>query len=338
MSSNTPTFWYKRTGFFPRLLSFLAAPFAFFYRTGDKINRSLQASHSVDIPVICIGNLNIGGAGKTPTCIALSKIITEHNDFMEPNFLTRGYGGNVLGPEYVDLSRNASIWGDEALLLNKHAKTIVSQNRYHGAELATHRNTDIIIMDDGFQNNSLKKDISFIVVDGTYGFGNQKTIPAGPLREPLEIGLNKADAFIIIGEDNYGIEALIPKGKSIFKATVKVKTGWKANKKKAYIAFCGIAHPQKFKNTLETKGLDIKKMVSFPDHHTFTNSDLKKLEKRAKKDKALLITTEKDLVRLPDGDFKGSVLTLPIEAHFSAKEKKALLFFIKQQTKSRKEV
>ncbi len=296
------------------------------------MNRALTTPRSVSIPVICLGNLNIGGAGKTPTSIALSKILTEHNDFMAPVFLTRGYGGNVSGPEFVDMSKNISLWGDEALLLNRHARTIVSRNRYQGAELATRSNADVIIMDDGLQNPSLEKNISFVVVDGTYGFGNQKTLPAGPLRTPLKEGFEAVDAFIIIGEDQYGLKDILPENKPVFRAITKVTSGWRADKKKKYIAFCGIAHPPKFQKTLEEKGLNIEKFVSFPDHHPFTDKDLKKLKKSSLKEDALLITTEKDYARLPESDFKDSILTLPIETHFLAQEKKALLKFIKDHT------
>lgn len=330
MTSNTPQFWYAPKSRISRFLTAILRPLAMIYSAGDKINQSFDVTNAVDIPVICVGNLNIGGAGKTPVCIALSKILVDDAGFLSPVFLTRGYGGNILGPEFVDTSNNAAIWGDEPLLLNKHARTVVSRNRYQGAKLASQSDADIVIMDDGLQNKTLEKTITLVVVDGTYGFGNQQTIPAGPLRRPLEQGLNAADAFIIMGEDNYGIKGLIPKDKPVFSAKTKVKAGWKVDKKKKYVSFCGIAHPAKFEASLKDRGLDIEKSLSFPDHHVFTDTDMEKLSSISEKLDAQLITTEKDYVRLPDSTFKSNVMTLPVEAHFTAKEKKALCTFIQK--------
>jgi tetraacyldisaccharide 4'-kinase len=331
--SNTPNFWYNRTNIFSKALSCLISPLSLLYKAGDKINKSISYStRSISIPVICFGNLNIGGAGKTPVCIAMSKILTENNDFISPMFLTRGYGGNVVGSEFVDLSNNASIWGDEALLLSRNARTIVSSNRYNGGMLAEQNNADIVIMDDGLQNSSLAKNISFVVVDGSYGFGNQKIIPAGPLRGSLKEGLKSADAFIVVGEDNYGLDKILPSDKPCFNATIKIKTGWKTDKSKKYLAFCGIAHPPKFLKTLEDRGLNIEKFVSFPDHHSFSDREIRALEKRAEKLGAILITTEKDHARINNLNFREKTIALPIEAHFTAQDKRDLISFIKENT------
>jgi len=250
MALTPPKFWYEHSGILAKILSFSLIPISCLYQLGSRIQRVFEKPRHIDIPVICIGNLNIGGVGKTPTCIALSKILTEHKVFSTPAFLTRGYGGAITAARIVDDAENSAIWGDEPLLLNKHAMTVVSRNRAQGAQRAKDSGADFVIMDDGLQNKTLHKDVSLVVIDGTSGFGNKKTIPAGPLRETLEKGFARADGFIIIGEDNYGVQDLLPKEKPLFFAKTVVRPDWNIDTNSQYVAFCGIAHPIKFQKTL----------------------------------------------------------------------------------------
>jgi tetraacyldisaccharide 4'-kinase len=330
MKQTAPKFWYENDGIFSTVLS----PIASLYQI---IHRIIQASNipkQVNTPVICVGNLNIGGMGKTPTCISLFNILKNDSGYLSPMFLTRGYGGSVTEPERVNETGSARTWGDEPLLLAKHAPTIVTRNRYDGAKLAQKNNADIIIMDDGLQNNKLKKDISFMVINGAYGFGNKKTIPAGPLREPIDTGTNKVDAFILIGEDMHSTLSTLPENKPIFSGKISVSNKKTIKKNVKYIGFCGIAHPEKFKKTLESNNADIVDFISFPDHHQFSKGDLKKLISLAKKKDATLITTEKDHVRISDQSIKDQIQVLPITLSFSNAEKNRIRLFIEKRLQS----
>lgn len=333
MVQRTPQFWYNNTGIMAKILPPVLAPLSFLYQLGHKVHQSWQTPKSVNIPVICIGNLTAGGAGKTPTSIALLKLLKEKKHIRLPMFLTRGYGGSLTEPECVDTSGSARIWGDEPLLLAQHTTTIVARNRYEGAKLAQKEHADLIIMDDGLQNNSLKKDISFVVINGQSGFGNFKTIPSGPLREPLSTGIDKADAFIFMGEDKRNTQDLLPNDKPVFNGTITVPENGAPDKNKKYIGFSGIAHPEKFKQTLLNHSFEIVDFIPFSDHHTFSEKDMKKLLTLAKQKNATLITTEKDYVRLSDITIKEQIKTLPIQLSFSKNEKEKIINFIEKKIK-----
>jgi len=251
---------------------------------------------------VCVGNLTAGGGGKTPTAIAIAELLKAKGE--APVFLTRGYGGRVRGPHLVDARRDsAADVGDEALLLAQTAPVIVSSDRAEGARLAENQQSTVIVMDDGFQNPGLEKDVSILVVDCATGVGNGLVMPAGPLRASLRFQLMKAQAMILIGEGRAAAEVAtrarmleIP----LFDAALVTKGGTGALKGKPVIAFAGIAHPEKFFNTVEATGARITRRVAFADHHVYTEDDAAALLATAKKTGALLVTTEKDLVRLPD--------------------------------------
>lgn len=322
----TPSFWYKQKSLAATLLS----PLSLIYAAADKCVRATKTRSTVSskLPVICIGNLTSGGAGKTPTAIALRKLIIESAIALDPVFLTRGYGGSVTGPERVKPDGAASSWGDEALLLARHGMAIKSSDRAQGAALAEKHNHDLIIMDDGAQNPSLHKDIIFTAINGHDGFGNGKLLPAGPLRTSLESGFAMSDAFIIVGDDKHNIKETLPQNKPVFHAQLEAELPQNINKETPYIAFAGIARPERFLRTLQECGLDIIDFIEFADHHHFTASDIASLEKQTSDTGARLITTEKDFVRLAHRTTLDKVDVLPVKMGFS--DEKGLVTFIKK--------
>lgn len=304
MPLKTPLFWYQQ----PTLLAHLLTPLAWIYQLGHRLNQSCKPQpYKSSITVICIGNAIAGGSGKTPTAIALVKMIQENKIAKTPLFLTRGYGGTITTPTIVNPKKHTSHdVGDEALLLAAHATTIISANRADGAKLAEKQDADLIIMDDGLQNNTLHKDLSFLVVDRAVDFGNGKTIPAGPLREPLRKTLPKAQAIICIGPAFHS-------DKPVFAATITSENNLDANKK--YIAFAGLGRPEKFKNTLIDLGINLVGWYPFADHHPYNDDEISLLQEQAKAHDATLVTTEKDFIRLSLKQ-SNNIKTLPISLNF----------------------
>jgi len=311
MPLKTPDFWYRSKGSSPSVIEYLMAPISLLYQYGHRINLRTTQSNSVDIPVICIGNVTVGGSGKTPVSIAINTIIKERNLFDAPFFLTRGYGGTEPGPRRIEVHEDAKTVGDEPLLLASHSNTIVSVNRYRGSQLVQELGGDCIIMDDGLQNQSLSKSVSFIVINGKMGLGNEKTIPAGPLREPIDTAILRCDAIIMIGQDERDIKDKIPEHIPMFRAEIKPSQGVQPDKGQNYIAFSGIAYPQKFFDTLEKSGYNVIESKSFSDHHAFTDHEIETLKTLANDRSAQLITTEKDYVRLPQ-NVQQDIKTLPV--------------------------
>ncbi len=250
-------------------------------------------------PVICVGNFVVGGAGKTPTCLALARIAKGRG--LKPGYLTRGYGGSARGPLRVDLGKHdAATVGDEPLLLAAAAPTVVGGDRIAGARLLLEQGVDLIIMDDGFQNPSLAKDLSLVCIDAEIGIGNGMVTPSGPLRAPLALQLRKADALIVIGEGERGeplIRAAARAGRPVLRAAIKPARvrEWR---KEPLLAFAGIGRPEKFFATLAAAGATVTRKVPFPDHHRFSESDAQTLLARAEAEKLRLVTTEKDMARL----------------------------------------
>ncbi|MFA7276501.1 MAG: tetraacyldisaccharide 4'-kinase [Pseudobdellovibrionaceae bacterium] len=322
----TPTHWYS-SPFYGPLAAWALSPFAFLYAFGARHHRAQASPRPVEIPVLCLGNLVAGGSGKTPTAIALRKILDQSKISLSPTFVTRGYKGSITGPERVDGSHDPCLWGDEALLLARHAPTFVARNRYDGAVAALSAGADCIILDDGFQNYSLHKTLSFCVIDGQMGFGNGQVIPSGPLREPLQDGLDRADAFILIGDDTRDVRAVLPPDKPVFTAQI-TPCAKDALPNVPYIGFCGIGFPDKFKSTLEKAGVTLAGWRSFADHHVYTIDDMTRLVGDALAHDARLVTTEKDYVRLPDFAKKSLIDVLPVEVVFD--DPAAFIAFLKK--------
>jgi tetraacyldisaccharide 4'-kinase len=308
----TPRFWYPQRGHSETSWpSDLLVPFSGVFKAGTCIRRAFAKAHRASVPVICIGNVVAGGAGKTPTAIALARILKEHGQ--KPVFATRGYGGTG-DVTYVDPEQHTSAdVGDEALLLARSAPTWAGRDRIQTVRHAETHGT-LIIMDDGLQNPYVVSTVSLLVIDGDVGVGNGRIIPAGPLRETLSDALDRVAGLIIVGErdrQNLAAQACIP----VFRARLKpdLPAGFATTGKA--IAFAGIGRPEKFYATARAVGLNLVATIDFPDHHAFTEADIAALRLKAKETGARLLTTEKDAVRLPAA-FRAEVETLPVKLVF----------------------
>lgn len=306
-----PDFWKT-----DRSMSKLLAPLGIAYGALSMLHARISKPCKVSIPVLCVGNAVAGGAGKTPVSMALHALLSANRENIF--FLSRGYGGTLAGPLLIQPHHTARHVGDEALLLAAQGATIISRDRLRGATLASLHHAQMLIMDDGLQNHALHKDFSLLVVDGTYGFGNQKLLPAGPLRTPLTYLFSKVQAVVIMNEDRYGVASFIPATLPVFKARTEVMKGSGLAGQKV-IGFAGIANPEKFHATLQTIGCDIIQFFGFSDHHTFSNHELTKLENAARSTHTMLVTTRKDWVRLPE-HFRAKVKVVDIEARFEEPE------------------
>lgn len=257
------------------------------------------ARYRAPVPVICVGNPTVGGAGKTPTAIALARIARGRG--LKPGLLSRGYGGKLAGPVLVDRERHtARDVGDEALLLAAAAPTVIARDRAAGARLLAAQDVDIIIMDDGFQNPALAFDLALLTVDAERGVGNGRVLPAGPLRAPLAPQLRRADALLVVGAGDTAaplVRAAARAGRSTIHARLR-PTRVRDWRKEPILAFAGIGHPDKFFATLTAAGAPVSKTLGFPDHHPYSEIDAEKLLRLADSEKLRLVTTEKDMARL----------------------------------------
>jgi len=291
-----PSFWWDEAG----LASSLLAPLAMVY--GAVAGRRLGApGRRAGVPVVCAGNLTVGGGGKTPTALAVARLLADAGE--RPIFLSRGYGGRLAGPLRVDPARHRALdVGDEPLLLARVAPTVVARDRIQGARMAVASGASVIVMDDGFQNPSLAKDLSLLVVDARRGVGNGRIIPAGPLRAAAADQLACAHALVVIGTAA-GAEGVIAdaraRGLPVLHARLRPDAGSSATLAGGRVlAFAGIADPQKFFATLAEAGITVGATRSFPDHHRYTPGEASALCDEADHRGLALVTTEKDLVRL----------------------------------------
>jgi len=290
-----PEFWRRDGGALGEVLS----PLGWCYGLATRIRLAWIRPWRPPVPVLCVGNLVAGGAGKTPVALSLGTYLGHRGH--KVHFLSRGYAGTAAGPHRVDPESDVDAVGDEALLLARAHPTWISRDRVAGARAAA-EGADLIVMDDGFQNPSVVKDFSLLVVDGRYGFGNGHLIPAGPLRETVQSGLGRAHALVVIGDDEAGIEknpAVSGMGLPVLKASVKPGPEAEALGGKPVFAFVGIGNPEKFFSTLKGIGCEIKGTTVFSDHHRFTEDEIGQLKSQAVENEAQLVTTEKDAVRLP---------------------------------------
>ncbi|WP_299480432.1 tetraacyldisaccharide 4'-kinase [uncultured Roseibium sp.] len=291
-----PDFWWQPSG---SILSSLLMPAGWIYGLVSGRRMLSKPRAKSRLPVICIGNFVVGGTGKTPFAIELSHLLREegHN----PAFLLRGYGGREKGPVLVDTALHGSEdVGDEALLLAEHGPTIVSSDRAAGARLAENQPVDILVMDDGFQNPSLAKDLSVVLVDCATGFGNGSCIPAGPLRAPAHQQIIRTDCLVLVGKGEAADEAIHlagRKGLPILHAHLRAQANSNLEGVNLF-AFAGIGRPQKFFNALKELGYRVKKTQTFSDHHRYTEADVSSLLTDAENQGLQLVTTSKDMVRL----------------------------------------
>ncbi len=296
ISLRAPAFWWKKPGLAATLLAPLGAVYG-----GFAAQRMKRPGYRANIPVICIGNPTLGGAGKTPAAIAVAKLLQERG--RKPFFISRGYGGNAAGPLRVDPEKHtAGDTGDEALLLAATAPTIIGADRAASAKLAESLGADVLVMDDGFQNPSLEKDLSILVVDGERGIGNEKVFPAGPLRAPLPIQLAQAHVMVAAGAGTGGQRALsaaILANLAVLSAVIAPgEAAVAALRGKPLLAFAGIGFPEKFFATLERNDLRVAERRAFPDHHRFSAADAAALIAAAERGGLTLVTTEKDFARM----------------------------------------
>ncbi len=299
----------------PGLLARLLWPAGAIYAAVGARRLAGAAPHRPRAPVVCVGNLVAGGAGKTPTVLAICQRLAAHG--FDAHVLTRGYGGRLTGPHRVDPQRDKpEDVGDEALLLAQQRPTWVGKDREASAIAACFDGAEVLVMDDGFQNPSLVKDLSFLVIDAGFGHGNGRVIPAGPLREPLARGFARADAAVMSGAPPPDRNPpWTPPGLPVLRARLApTETGLSLAGERV-VAFAGIGRPEKFFQTLRDMGADIVSATPFPDHHRYSSAILARLELRAQAENALLVTTEKDAVRFPPW-FRGRAVPVPVALGF----------------------
>jgi tetraacyldisaccharide 4'-kinase len=288
-----PRFWWERPGAMAALLSPLAALYG-----SVAARRLARPGAQVGIPVVCVGNPTVGGAGKTPAAVAIARMLIAAGE--RPMFLSRGYGGRLAGPVLVEAAHTAVQVGDEPLLLARVAPTIVAANRVAGARLAKDQGASVVVMDDGFQNPALAKDLSILVIDGRRNLGNGRVIPAGPLRAPLKPQLDRAHALLVVGDASGAAPTPIAaRGLPVFHATLEPDQAAVASLAgQRVLAFAGIGDPEKFFASLAAAGIDAPIRRAFADHRRYTERDARELIVDAAKNGLQLLTTEKDIARM----------------------------------------
>ncbi|MCL2715003.1 MAG: tetraacyldisaccharide 4'-kinase [Alphaproteobacteria bacterium] len=311
-----PAFWYGPPSLTARALRPLGAIYG-----AITSRRMTRQGWQAPVPVLCVGNFHLGGAGKTPTVLALSALLREWGE--TPVVLSRGYGGRLTGPVLVDAaSHEAADVGDEPLMMARRIAVVVARHRPAGVALACSCGATVVVMDDGFQNPALTRDLSLIVVDGGRGIGNEAVFPAGPLRAPLQTQLARADALIIIGAGAGGerLRALAGDIACLSAALVPDAAAVATLRQRPVFAFAGIGDPERFFRSLRACDIHVAGTRAFPDHHVFTRAEIDDLRAQALQAAATLVTTEKDMARLSGMDgfaiWGEAIMALPVRLEF----------------------
>jgi len=291
-----PAFWHTPNSWMSHLLRPLGALYG-----AVAAQRLQRKGLHAGIPVFCVGNYHVGGAGKTPTVLALAKILRELGE--TPIVLSRGYGGRLRGPVMVDPAHHGAVdIGDEPLMLAGHVPVVVSRERADGVALAKSQRASVILMDDGFQNPSIEKHASLIVIDSDRGLGNGLVFPAGPLRAPLQPQLARTDALIVVGEGAAAgtvAAEIAARQAPVFSTHLAPDAAALASLNgKRVFAFAGIGDPGRFFRTLRAARIEVVRERAFADHHPFAADEIESLLSDAGRDGLTLVTTEKDFARL----------------------------------------
>jgi tetraacyldisaccharide 4'-kinase len=291
MPMRAPDFWHAPPG----LAAALLAPASAAWDAATRLRRAVARPYRAPVPVICVGNLVAGGSGKTPVVLSLASLLTDRA--IAVHVVTRGYGGSLAGPVRVDPTRHeATAVGDEALLLATRAPCWVARDRAVGIAAAVEAGAAAVLLDDGFQNPDVAKDLSLVVVDAQYGFGNARLIPAGPLREPAAAGLGRANAVVLVG-DGPGPAELRDAVCPVLRVALEPQDGQRFSGSRL-VAFAGIGRPEKFFAALRRAGAELVVAQPFADHHRYREAEITGLRERAARENARLVTTAKDWVRL----------------------------------------
>jgi tetraacyldisaccharide 4'-kinase len=304
-----PEFWREEPG----VVAGLLAPLGFAFDAASRLRRAVARPYRASVPILCVGNLVAGGSGKTPAVLSLAELLARRG--ITVHVVSRGYGGRLAGPVRVDPARHdAAEVGDEPLLIAPRHPCWIARDRAAGVEAAVSAGAQAILLDDGYQNPSVAKDLSLVVIDAEYGFGNGRVIPAGPLREPVSSGLARADAIVLVGSDagtcDLGV-APCP----ILQAELRAVNGERFAGQPV-VAFAGIGRPEKFFRTLRMLGVTLATTEPFPDHHPFAEGEVARLRDIAEREGAWLVTTAKDWIRLPPALRNGiDVLEVEIRWH-----------------------
>ena len=323
MPIKTPHFWTELSW-----QSVILFPVSYIWRFGHYAQQKILNTKETEIPVICVGNLTVGGSGKTPVVITLCRFLSGIGK--STSILTRGFGGKEKGPIFVSTNLHQSLdVGDEPLMMAHSLDVCVSRNRPLGANhILDKKKYDCIVMDDGLQNPTLKKDLNIAVFDGKFGIGNGFLLPAGPMRQKLEVGIQNIDLVIFNGKDETGLGQKIPPHIPIFTGELQPdeEIVEKMKNRRVY-GFAGIGNPSRFFKTLNNIGADLVGEAHFADHHPYTDADLTQLYEEAMQSGAELVTTQKDWMRLPS-DWRDRVLTVPVRIHFSADDSIKIVSFL----------
>jgi len=307
----TPKFWYSQNSVISKIL----LPLSFLWILGGII-KNKKSYNIKNIKIIKIGNVVVGGSGKTPTVITIVKKLINSNK--KVHIITKGYKGSIKKSVLVNTKIHSyKEVGDEAIILSKIAPTWIGKSRIQSINNAKDDGAEIVVLDDGIQDNTIKGDLNILVFNGSQGIGNGQIIPSGPLRENLEEALKKCNLSIMIEEDENDIKKLIKNYTPIIDAEINIESEYINNfKDKDVVAFCGLGYPEKFYKTLKKIGCNIIYKESFPDHHKYKEKIIKKLIKKANTLNSLLITTEKDHVKITN-EYKSRIFYFPITTKYT---------------------